>query len=170
MHNSNQTRTKARQYAALPFRLNGGNAIEVMLITSRETRRWVIPKGWPIKGLKPHETAACEAYEEAGLTGRITKEAIGSFHYEKRLKAGDSITCEVEVYPLEVRRQYETWPEKHERDKRWFKLSDAAALVAEVDLSETLLKLKAETLLRLNTKGTNKLIQRLHLKEPAIQE
>lgn len=133
-----------------------------MLITSRDTRRWVLPKGWPIKGLKPHETAACEAFEEAGLIGRITKRAIGSFQYQKRLKEGQSVTCEVKVYPLEVKQQRESWPEQDQRDGRWFSLADAAAIVEETDLSETLLHLKPDMLLQTDTKGTKKLIQRRH--------
>lgn len=162
MSSLSQTRTKAMQYAALPFRLNGGKAIEVMLITSRETRRWVLPKGWPIKGLKPHETAACEAFEEAGVIGRINKRAIGSFSYEKRLKRGTSVICEVEVYPLEVKQQRENWPEQHQRDGQWFSLMDAATLVEETGLSETLRHLNARKLLQHETKGTGKLIQRIH--------
>jgi NTP pyrophosphohydrolases including oxidative damage repair enzymes len=158
---SNHNRTKAyTQYAALPFRMNGGDAIEVMLITSRDTRRWIIPKGWPMKGLKPHETAACEAFEEAGLIGSIMKQAIGSFQYEKRLKEGKSVTCEVEIYPLEVKQQRAQWPEMHQRDGRWFSLSEAAALVEEMDLSRTLLKLNAATLRKQNAKKTGKLVQR----------
>ncbi len=162
MRAPNPTHAKALQYAALPFRLNGGG-VEVMLITSRDTRRWVLPKGWPIKGLKPHETAACEAFEEAGLIGRITKRAIGSFHYSKRLKEGHSITCKVALYPLEVKQQRESWPEQHERDGRWFSLEDAAALVEEADLSDTLRHLEASKLQHPRTKGTGKLIQRRHL-------
>ena len=160
-----QEKTKACvQYAALPFRLSGDDAIEIMLITSRETRRWILPKGWPIKGLKPHETAACEAFEEAGLIGRIMKRAIGSFQYQKRLKEGNSVTCEVEVFPLEVRQQRETWPEQHQRDGRWFSLPDAAALVEELDLSKTILELEAHMLAECSTKrtatGTGKLVDR----------
>lgn len=167
----NQDKTKACvQYAALPFRLSGNDAIEIMLITSRDTRRWVIPKGWPMKGLKPHETAACEAFEEAGLIGRIMKRAIGSFQYQKRLKEGRSVICEVEVFPLEVKQQRETWPEQHQRDGRWFSLPDAAALVEELDLSKTLLKLEAHMLIDCAAKraatGTGKLVERFCQEEP----
>lgn len=157
-----QSKTKAVQYAALPFRLNDNGAIEIMLITSRDTRRWVLPKGWPMKGLKPHETAACEAFEEAGLIGRITKQAIGSFHYDKRLKTGQAMTCEVNIYPLEVEQQRASWPEQHERDGRWFSPIEAAAAVEELSLAETLRGLKADMLLQKETKGTGKLINRLH--------
>src|SRR5262245_32596723 len=72
-------------YAALPFRLRSDGAIEVMLITSRDTGRWLIPKGWPAAGLSPQDSAAIEAREESGLVGRIGDHAIGCYQYDKRL-------------------------------------------------------------------------------------
>ena len=95
-----QTWRKPRQQiAALPFRFDDGQ-LRVMLITSRETRRWVIPKGWPMRGLKPHRAAEREAYEEAGLKGHIGKVAVGTYAYEKRLANGLAVPCEVSVFPL----------------------------------------------------------------------
>jgi len=132
---SRKTRT---QYAALPYRIGDDGAIEVMLVTSRETRRWIVPKGWPIKGLKPHETAAREAFEEAGVVGRVNKRPIASFQYEKRLKDGATVTCDVELFPFHVEQQRKRWPEQDERDGRWFSLEDAAAAVAEAELSEAI--------------------------------
>jgi 8-oxo-dGTP pyrophosphatase MutT (NUDIX family) len=79
---------KRVQYAALPYRRDGGSLMEVLLITSRDTGRWIIPKGWPLKGKAPHKAAAREAREEAGLVGKIHRRPIGSFSYEKRLKGG----------------------------------------------------------------------------------
>ena len=76
------------QYAALAWRPCASGGIEVLLITSRETRRWVIPKGWPIKDLRPHQTAAREAWEEAGIEGRTGARKIGVFDYDKRLSSG----------------------------------------------------------------------------------
>lgn len=107
----------------------------IMLITSRESRRWVIPKGWPMKGRKPYEAAAREAYEEAGLIGSIGKRPLGFYLYEKRLKSRDAVHCQVKVFPLEVRKQLKHWPEQHERDDRWFTPSDAAEAVAEAGLA-----------------------------------
>ena len=76
----------ATQFAALPWRISEGGTRQIMLLTSRETRRWVIPKGWPMKKRKPAEVARQEAYEEAGLIGQIVgKRPVGNFHYEKRL-------------------------------------------------------------------------------------
>lgn len=118
------------QYAALPYRI-ARRRVEIMLITSRETRRWVVPKGWPMKGLKPHDAAAVEAAEEAGLIGEIDDRPIGSYNYLKRLKAGQSIAVQVSVYPFRVQAQVESWKEQGQREFRWFRYQKAASLVAE---------------------------------------
>lgn len=129
------------QYAALPLSREEGE-LRVMLVTSRETKRWVIPKGWPIKGLKPHDVAAREAYEEAGLVGEVAEVALGSFTYEKRLKSRETVTCVVQVFPLAVRKRLKRWPEKHERETRWFGLEEAAGAVQEEELSAILRELE----------------------------
>ena len=123
----------AIQYAALPWR--SGETLEVMLITSRETRRWVIPKGWPMKGRKSHATAALEALQEAGLLGKIENAPLGSYHYKKRLKNGAALLCRVDVYPLRVVRQRKNWPERRQRTTRWFPCGKAARLVDEPELT-----------------------------------
>ena len=122
------------QYAALPWRL--GEGVEVLLLTSRGTRRWVIPKGWPMKGRKPHTTAAIEALQEAGLLGKIEKKKVGSYHYPKRLKNGAALLCRVDVFPLRVVRQRKSWPEKDQRVTKWYPVEKAAELVHEPELSE----------------------------------
>ncbi|MGQ9369371.1 NUDIX hydrolase [Azospirillum sp. ST 5-10] len=129
-----------RQYAALPFTIDDG--LRVMLITSRETRRWIIPKGWAEKGVEPHEMAAREAYEEAGLRGSVAAEPIGAYHYMKRLTAKRSVPCVVEVFPLQVDEELADWPEKHERERRWMRPSQAALLVAEEGLIDLLQRLR----------------------------
>jgi 8-oxo-dGTP pyrophosphatase MutT (NUDIX family) len=126
------------QFAALPFRYSDPGRLEVLLITSRETRRWVIPKGWPIKGLSPARSAAREAFEEAGLEGVVSDQPIGSFQYRKRMRDGASVTCDVDVFPLEVTRQLESWPEQGQRDLRWFGANEAAAAVDEPELARML--------------------------------
>ena len=105
-----------------------------MLITSRETRRWVIPKGNPIEGLAPHEAAAHEALEEAGVTGIPCPTAIGQYRYVKRRKNGTTRDVTVAVFPLAFTGQLDDWPEQDERDTRWFDLPAAAAAVDEPDL------------------------------------
>src|ERR1700752_678266 len=98
------------QFAALPWRISEGGTRQIMLLTSRETRRWVIPKGWPMKGRKPAESAAQEAYQEAGLIGRIVgKRPIGNFHYLKRLAQG-TVVCQVWVFLFRVEQQLDEWP------------------------------------------------------------
>ena len=122
------------QAGALPWRRTGDDAIEVLLITSRETRRWVIPKGWPIKGLKPPQTAAREAFEEAGVEGEVTTE-VGVFHYHKRLRNGRHQQVQVRVYPLRVEIEHDAWPEADQREKLWAAPDAAAELVSEPDLA-----------------------------------
>jgi 8-oxo-dGTP pyrophosphatase MutT (NUDIX family) len=124
------------QVAALPFRRQRRRGLEVMLVTSRETRRWVIPKGWPVANLKPYAAAEREAFEEAGLVGRIAKKPVGRYAYRKRLKSRGTVTCTVDVFPFEVRRQLKQWPEKDEREGRWFTPDEAAKAVEEPDLAE----------------------------------
>ena len=119
------------QYAALPYRARDKSEVEILLVTSRGTRRWIIPKGWPMKGKAPHAAAAREALEEAGVVGQIGKEPIGSFSHSKLLKRGDAVVCEVQVYPLQVTRQQKTWPEKGKRKLQWFSTSEAAKTVSE---------------------------------------
>lgn len=128
-------REPRRQVGALPFRREPGGGYSVLLVTSRESRRWVIPKGWPMKGRKPYEAAEREAYEEAGLAGHIGKRPLGFYLYEKRLKNRDSVLCQVKVFPLHVRKQLTQWPEQHQRELRWFTPSEAADAVSEPGLA-----------------------------------
>jgi 8-oxo-dGTP pyrophosphatase MutT (NUDIX family) len=117
------------QYAALPWR-QAGRRLEILLITSRETRRWVIPKGWPMKGRAPQEAAALEAAEEAGVDGEIDADAIGSYRYLKRVKDAH-IPTQVIVFPLHVLGQAPNWKEQEQRQLAWFVYRKAASLVAE---------------------------------------
>jgi 8-oxo-dGTP pyrophosphatase MutT (NUDIX family) len=121
-----------RQYAALPFRYE--HSLEILLISSRETHRWVIPKGWPMKGRKPHATAAREALEEAGVIGRIGKRPVGSYQYVKRLKNGAPLLCTVDVFPMMVTRQRDRWREMDQRTLQWFPAEEAAVAVEEPEL------------------------------------
>lgn len=116
-----------------------------MLITSRETKRWVIPKGNAIAGLKPHEAAAEEAFEEAGLTGIGCPAALGSFRYDKRLSRGGVRPTSVQVFPLAVIRQAEVWPELGERECRWFGLPQAVEAVDEPELKAMIAEFRMPT-------------------------
>ena len=126
------------QFAALPFRM-AADGLEILLITSRETRRWIIPKGWPIRGLRPRDVAAREAFEEAGLVGKIVgKRSIGSYHYNKRLPDHHDRLCRVKVFLLSVDRQLDDWPEKEQREQRWVDPVKGAKMVDEGGLAEIL--------------------------------
>jgi len=118
--------------------------VEVMLITSRRTRRWIVPKGWPEAGSEPSADAAREAQEEAGVIGEIAGKPLGAFHYLKERKHGDGTNCRVNLFPLKVTRQRRTWPEKTAREAKWFAYAEAAALVAEPELKRLILKFGAQ--------------------------
>lgn len=118
-----------KQVAALPYRVRA-KKLQILLITSRETKRWVIPKGWPMRGKKDWNAAALEGFEEAGIKGVVGHKSIGTYHYVKRRSNGD-LDCEVTVYPLEVRKLLDDWPEKNERRRKWFDAQRASELVDE---------------------------------------
>ncbi|QBR72691.1 NUDIX hydrolase [Beijerinckiaceae bacterium] len=123
------------QYGALPYRFSDSGALEILLVTTRRTKRWMIPKGWPIKGLKGTKSAAREAYEEAGVQGSIRIKATGVFSYAKRFDDCDFvIPCEVLVFPLLVKRQNKTWPESRQRQTRWFTPEEALSAICEESL------------------------------------
>jgi len=123
------------QYAALPYRKRRGG-LDILLITSRDSGRWIIPKGWPIAGLSPGQAAAREALEEAGVTGPIGSERIGTYRYDKRLADDTSQDCIVEVFALEVAGELDAWPEQHQRRREWLGIEEASARVAETELRE----------------------------------
>lgn len=129
------------QYAALPWRYRGLRR-EILLISSRDTGRWVIPKGWPIKGLSPAETAAREAYEEAGLGGQVSKKPIGEFEYGKRLDNGTVQPTKVAVFSFEQMVQHPDWPEQGQRRRQWFTVPEAADAVDEPELKDIIRKLE----------------------------
>jgi 8-oxo-dGTP pyrophosphatase MutT (NUDIX family) len=135
------TRRK-KQVAALCWRKKKGG-IEILLVTSRETERWVTPKGWPLPGLKDFTAARREAFEEAGAEGHIRKRAIGRYDYDKRLSSGDVQPCRVTVFALEVTKKKKSWSEKRQRRRKWFDADEAAARVEEPGLREIILGFSA---------------------------
>jgi 8-oxo-dGTP pyrophosphatase MutT (NUDIX family) len=130
----NRRRVSHLQCAALPYRRRADATIEIMLITSRDTGRWLIPKGWRKPRLGAAASAAREAHEEGGLIGRIGEHSIGLFHYDKRLRDGSTAHCMVEVFAFEVEKQLKSWPERDERRTHWFVLEEAANAVQESEL------------------------------------
>jgi 8-oxo-dGTP pyrophosphatase MutT (NUDIX family) len=131
-----------RQSAALPV-LGEGAARRVVLITSRETKRWVVPKGWIEKQEAPHRSAAREAFEEAGLDGEADADPLGAYAYGKRMPRGLVLPTEVLVFRFRVAALLPDWPERRERVRRLFTPAAAAALVQEPELAALLLKLGA---------------------------
>lgn len=121
------------QFAALPWR-RADDRIEVLLVTTRDGDRWVIPKGWPMDGKTPAASAATEAYEEAGVTGIASERCVGVFTYSK---AG-GLPVIAAVFPLEVTRLLPDWDERKSRRRRWVSLKKAARLVSEPDLARLL--------------------------------
>jgi 8-oxo-dGTP pyrophosphatase MutT (NUDIX family) len=127
------------QYAALPWR-KAGDALEILLITTLNTRRWIVPKGWPLEGKSPQDSAAQEAMEEAGISGNIAKAPLGSFHYNKLRKSGETVSCKVDVFAMEVARQRRSWAEKDRREARWFSIDEALEHVTEPGLRRLIAK------------------------------
>jgi 8-oxo-dGTP pyrophosphatase MutT (NUDIX family) len=126
-----RTPAKRVQYAALPYRRKRNSRTEVLLVTSRDTGRWIIPKGWPAKGKSPHKSAAREAREEAGVIGRINRRPVGAFSYKKKLRGGKFVVCEVQVFVLKVKRQEAEWLEKGQRKVKWLPRTKAAKTVGD---------------------------------------
>lgn len=134
----------ADQIAALPVRWDKKGKLRVLLITSRDTGRWVMPKGWLMDGKKPWHAAEIEALEEAGAVGTISKQSIGHFHYDKRYEDKSDVRCRVVLYPLIVERLKRRWKERDERTRRWFSPEKAAKLVDEEALSRLLKDLASD--------------------------
>lgn len=124
------------QVAALPWRVGEDGEAQMLLVTSRGTGRWVLPKGWPERREPLHAAAAREAAEEAGVSGTVAEREVGRFYYGKAMPSGSQWRCEVRVYPLRVETVADKWPERKQRTRRWFSPEEAAALVDETDLGE----------------------------------
>jgi 8-oxo-dGTP pyrophosphatase MutT (NUDIX family) len=128
---------KFKQIAAIPWRLDPGGSLRILLITTRETGRWIVPRGWPIRGMTAPASAETEAFEEAGVTGVIGTEPIGEYVYEKRFpKKSEPVL--VEVYDLKVEAELANWPEQGQREARWMSASDAIGQVQEAGLKTVL--------------------------------
>ena len=122
------------QVGALPYRIDADGRAAVLLVTSRDTGRWVVPKGNPMRGLAGHEAAAIEAWEEAGVRGVICPTPLGRYAYLKRRRIAPARMLDVDLYPLLVTGQAADWPERHQRVTQWFDLERAGAAVAEPQL------------------------------------
>lgn len=126
------------QYGAICWR-KARSGIDVLLITSRETKRWVVPKGWPITGGDGPRSAQREAWEEAGVEGKVGKNCLGLYSYQKVLDQDQCIPCVVSIYALQVEKLVRRYPEQSQRQRKWFTAAEAAELVAEPELRMLLL-------------------------------
>jgi 8-oxo-dGTP pyrophosphatase MutT (NUDIX family) len=139
------------QFAALCYRFRKKSAVpEMLLITSRDTGRWVIPKGWPMEGKASHEVAAREAWEEAGVKGEVSSDAIGAYVYDKRLNNGLKVACKVHVFPVTVFDMSKRFPEKGSRTLEWVSFTEAAGRVAEPSLRTLILNYQTRLLSTMN--------------------
>jgi len=129
-----------QQYAALCFRSLAGGGIEILVVTSRDSGRWIIPKGWPMKRRKSYEAAEIEALQEAGVRGKVRKKPVGSYTYLKLLDDGDVAPCVVDVFQIEVTDVAEKFKEKGERIIAWVSPDEAARRVREIELKSLLVE------------------------------
>ena len=123
------------QFAALCYRVHNDET-QILLVTSRTSRRWIIPKGWPVEGATPAEAAATEAFEEGGVKGKTTNVCIGFFSYTKVIDKDESLPCAVSVFPVKVKKLLDDYPEAKERKRKWFSQKRAASLVREPELKK----------------------------------
>lgn len=157
------------QVAALPFRIAEDGGIEILVMTSRETQRVVIPKGWPIKNRKDWKSAQIEARQEAGVIGDVGRKRLGQYLYWKRLENHFALV-KVAVYPLAVRRQLADWPERHERTQTWLPADDAALLVDEPELGALLLEFAQSPAARLLAPPAKKESRRKSPSAPPVSD
>jgi 8-oxo-dGTP pyrophosphatase MutT (NUDIX family) len=131
-----------KQVGAIPMRKAETGELQVLLVTSRDTGRWVIPKGWRSRRLKDSAAAAREAKQEGGVTGRITRVPIGQYRYRKR-QGSTARTVDVAVFLLKVRKQKKRWTEQEQRHRAWFNIKTASRRVREPRLRSLILSLGA---------------------------
>jgi len=124
------------QSAAIPYR-QGKRGLEVLLVTSVRTRRWVLPKGMVASGMAEWESARKEAFEEAGIKGKIEKNEIGAYSYSKP-DDGTNASYRVRLFPMMVSQELDDWPEKNQRKRKWMAIDEAADAVDEKKLSKML--------------------------------
>jgi uncharacterized protein len=133
----------AKQVAALPYRYDDDGLLEVMLITSRGRQRWIPPKGNLIEGLAPHQVAAQEAFEEAGVVGKVSSKPLGHYAAIKIHDDGRKAALEVTLFPLRVDSRLTDWPEKGQRTVLWFEPEGAAKVVDEPKLARLIKRFEA---------------------------
>ena len=149
-------RPERMQCAALCYRFKKKSLQpEMLVITSRDTGRWIIPKGWPMDGKSAPAAAAREAYEEAGVKGAVGETAVGTYRYLKGLPHGLKLDCRVRVFPLAVDIVCDDFPEKDERRAEWVDCAEAARRVNEAGLKTLLATFEQKILADTGTAAQN---------------
>nr|WP_255014356.1 NUDIX hydrolase [Roseovarius sp. M141] len=133
------------QFGALCYRMRRGKP-EVLLITSRGSGRWIVPKGWPVDCKTPMQSAEIEAWEEAGVRGRIYSRCLGLYHYHKSVPDSAGLPCVAMLYALKVQEIASDFPEAGQRKRRWLRPKKAAALVDEPELAHMIAKFDPDQL------------------------
>lgn len=116
------------QTGALPHRMDADGRLRILLVTSRGSGRWIVPKGWPMEEMSLAEAAALEAYEEAGVVGNVGQDELGRFEHEKSHRL-EPLLCEIALFALAVEQELDDWPERAERRRQWFTLEEAVEAV-----------------------------------------
>lgn len=125
------------QFGALCYRVKNGKT-EILLVTSRGTGRWIVPKGWPVTGETPAGSASVEAYEEAGVVGSVSPICLGIYSYTKSMDGRRNLPCIVALYGVKIKKLLGSFPEQGQRKRRFFSPKKAASLVAEPELKQIL--------------------------------
>ena len=125
------------QFAALCFKVKQGK-LKFLLVTSRTRGRWIVPKGWPIFGQDAEEAVLTEAWEEAGVKGRISSRPVGLFSYVKEFDEKQDLPCVAMVYAVQVESLSDEFPEKDERERKWFSRKKAAKMVDDPELAQVI--------------------------------
>ena len=130
-----QERDVRSQFGALCYCIRDGK-VRILMVTSRGTGRWILPKGWPVAGASPPEAALMEAWEEAGVQGHVTGDCLGIYTYLKAQNRPDELPCVVAMFPIEVERLKRKYPEAAQRKRKWFSQGKAASLIDEPELAQ----------------------------------
>ncbi|MGX5722398.1 NUDIX hydrolase [Shinella zoogloeoides] len=136
--------SELQQVGVLPWRVRRDGERKLLLITSRRRGRWIVPKGWPMKGYPPFIAASREAFEEAGIIGDISSVPVTTYRYMKDRDDGSQVACRVTVFGMNVGGTLSHWREKGQRQRRWFSLEAAASKLDDVELAEFVRELEAD--------------------------
>ena len=126
------------QFGALCYRVRNGK-VQILLVTSRGTGRWIVPKGWPKDGVTPYQAALEEAWEEAGVKGKVTGNPVGIYSYVKGRDNLEDIPCIVVVFPIKVSNLKTEYPEVDQRKRKWFSPKKAAEHLSDPELKHLVL-------------------------------